>query len=174
MQTPRSTMPTHLHCEDAAAAFCETEVLPHLARGTGELPAHLYQRAAELGWLALGYPEAQGNARPWRCCATLCNRPGAPGQRRADGQPVQSQHWTAAHRPSWAAPSCSARGARGAGERKIAALAITEPGGGTDVIGAQDHGRRAGTIRHRRRENLHHLGYARRLDHGGGAHRPGG
>ena len=49
---------------------------------------------------------------------------------------------------------------------KIAALAITEPGGGSDVAALRTtRAARRRPLRHRRREDLHHLGHARRLDH---------
>jgi acyl-CoA dehydrogenase len=59
----------------------------------------------------------------------------------------------------------------GAAGEQIAALAITEPGGGSDVASLRTTARREGRMGHQRREGLHHLGHARRLDHGGGAHR---
>ena len=50
--------------------------------------------------------------------------------------------------------------------QKIAALAITEPGGGSDVARLACSARRDGdALGDRRREDLHHLGRARRLDH---------
>ena len=56
--------------------------------------------------------------------------------------------------------------------RKIAALAITEPGGGSDVARLACSARRDGdALGHRRREDLHHLGRARRLADRRGAHR---
>ena len=48
--------------EDAARRFIRTEVAPHLNdwEEAGEFPRALYQRAADLGWLGLGFPKALG------------------------------------------------------------------------------------------------------------------
>ena len=48
--------------EDAARRFIHTEVVAHLQawEDAGQFPRALYQRAASLGWLELGYPEAVG------------------------------------------------------------------------------------------------------------------
>ncbi|NDP40411.1 MAG: acyl-CoA dehydrogenase family protein, partial [Rhodoferax sp.] len=53
---------------DAARRFIQTEVAPHLEawEEAGEFPRSLYQRAAALGWLGLGYPEEFGGTpSPW-------------------------------------------------------------------------------------------------------------
>ena len=55
---------------------------------------------------------------------------------------------------------------------KISALAITEPGGGSDVANLAHQGAaRRRSLRRQRREDLHHLGRARRLSDRCGAHR---
>ena len=55
---------------------------------------------------------------------------------------------------------------------KIAALAITEPSGGSDVAQLRTTARlRRWAVGDRRREGLHHLRHACRLDHAGRAHR---
>ena len=123
--------------EDAARRFIQTEVAPHLQawEDAGEFPRHLYERAAGLGWLGLGYPEALGGtSAPWalRNALTIAlARTGGSGGLMASlfshniGLPPVLRHG------SWALqqqviPDVLAG-------RKIAALAITEPGGGTDV-----------------------------------------
>ena len=65
--------------EDAAKRFIDTEVAPHLNdwEEAGEFPRALYGRAAELGWLGLGYPEELGGTpAPWsvRLAAKLLGR----------------------------------------------------------------------------------------------------
>ena len=61
MQTTASAEDiTHLH--DSAQRFVRQEVAPHLAdwEAAQEFPRGLYTRAADLGWLGLGYPEHLG------------------------------------------------------------------------------------------------------------------
>ncbi|OYU42837.1 MAG: acyl-CoA dehydrogenase, partial [Burkholderiales bacterium PBB4] len=123
--------------EDAARRFIQTEVAPHLDawEEAGEFPRTLYQRAAELGWLGLGYPEAFGGTpAPWalRNAMTIAlARTGGSGGLMASlfshniGLPPVVRHGS---------PELQERVLPDvlAGE-KISALAITEPGGGTDV-----------------------------------------
>jgi acyl-CoA dehydrogenase len=54
--------------EDGVRRFVQTEVKPHLEawEEAGEFPRALYQRTADLGWLAMGYPERFGGTpAPW-------------------------------------------------------------------------------------------------------------
>jgi len=123
--------------EDAAIRFVKTEVTPHLGdwEEAGEIPRRLYQRAAELGWLAMGYPEELGGTpSPWsqRNAMTIAlARYGGSGGLLASlfshniGLPPVVRHGSAALQQEVIPPVL-----RG---EKIAALAITEPGGGTDV-----------------------------------------
>jgi acyl-CoA dehydrogenase len=123
--------------EDAAIRFVKTEVAPHLGEWeeAGEIPRRLYQRAAELGWLAMGYPEELGGTpSPWsqRNAMTIAlARHGGSGGLLASlfshniGLPPVVRHGSAALQQEVIPPVL-----RG---EKIAALAITEPGGGTDV-----------------------------------------
>ena len=70
---------------ETAERFAKTEIAPHLEawEKAGELPRDLHRRAAELGLLGLGYPEALGGTpAPWSLrnvlAATLA-RHGASG-----------------------------------------------------------------------------------------------
>ena len=48
--------------------FAQTEVAPHLEawEAAGEFPRGMYKRWADLGWMAMGYPEELGGiAAPW-------------------------------------------------------------------------------------------------------------
>ena len=133
--------------EEAARRFIRTEVAPHLNdwEEAGEFPRALYQRAADLGWLGLGYPEAFGGTpAPWalRNAMTIALAR-SRRQRRPDGQPVQPQHWPAARVAPWLACLAAACDSRCVGgPKKLRALAITEPGGGTDVSALKTTARR--------------------------------
>ncbi len=123
--------------ESAARRFALTEIAPHINdwEEAGEFPRRLYAKAAELGWLALGYPEALGGApSPWHlrnAMTVALARFGGSGGLMAGlfshniGLPPLIRHGSAALQQE-VVPAVL----RG---EKIAALAITEPGGGTDV-----------------------------------------
>jgi acyl-CoA dehydrogenase len=123
--------------EDAARRFVQTEVAPHLNawEEAGEFPRSLYQRAAEMGWLALGYPEEFGGApAPWALRNALTNtlaRVGGSGGLLASlfshniGLPPLVRHGSPELQREMIPDVLAGK--------KIAALAISEPGGGTDV-----------------------------------------
>ncbi len=142
--------PAHGEDQEAIAAmaeavqrFAEREVAPHATAWdeAGEFPRALYTQAAELGLLGLGYPEALGGTpASWRLRnAVTVGAVPLRRQRRRDGQPVFPQHRAAARAAPWQ-PGPAAGGhppvLRG---EKIAALAVTEPGGGSDVARAAHH-----------------------------------
>jgi acyl-CoA dehydrogenase len=134
--------------EDAVRRFAQTEVAPHLSawEDAGEVPRALYRRAAELGWLAMGYPEALGGTPcPWQlrnAMTVALARFGGSGGLMASlfshniGLPPILRHGSAALQQE-IVPAVL----RG---EKIAALAITEPGGGTDVAALRTTARRDG------------------------------
>ena len=123
--------------EDAARRFIQTEVAAHLNdwEEAGEFPRALYQRAADLGWLGMGYPEAFGGTPvPWsvRNAQTIAlARYGGSGGLMASlfshniGLPPVLRHGSPALQQQ-VIPDVLAG-------KKISALCITEPGGGTDV-----------------------------------------
>lgn len=133
---------------DTVERFARTEIAPHVSEwdAAGEFPRALYRRAAELGLLGLGYPEALGGTPAplalrmpaWRA---LC-RFGASGG-------VQASLFS----HNIALPLVVALGSDSvqqevvppvlAGER-IAALGITEPSGGSDVARLKTVARRDG------------------------------
>jgi acyl-CoA dehydrogenase len=134
--------------EDAARRFALTEIAPHVNawEEAGEFPHRLYRHAAELGWLALGYPEALGGTpSPWHlrnAMTVALARFGGSGGLMAGlfshniGLPPLIRHGSAALQQEVVPPVL-----RG---EKIAALAITEPGGGTDVSALRTTARREG------------------------------
>lgn len=134
--------------EQAAQRFIQNEVSPHLQawEDAGEFPRALYRRAAEMGWLGLGYaPEVGGTPVPWslRNALTIAlARQGGSGGLMASlfshniGLPPVVRHGT--HELQLEVIPPVLRG------EKIAALAITEPGGGTDVSALKTTARREG------------------------------
>lgn len=123
--------------EDAARRFIQTEVASHLGdwEEAGEFPRALYKRAAEMGWLEMGYPEAFGGTpSPWtlRNAMTIAlARHGGSGGLMASlfshniGLPPVVRHGSAELQRRVIPDVLQGK--------KISALAITEPGGGTDV-----------------------------------------
>jgi len=134
--------------EDAARKFVQTEVAPHLGawEEAGEIPRSLYQRAAEMGWLEMGYPEEFGGTpSPWKLRNALTialARAGGSGGLMASlfshniGLPPVVRHGSPELQRK-VIPDVLAG-------KKIAALAITEPGGGTDVSALKTTARREG------------------------------
>ena len=126
---------THLH--DSAQRFVRQEVAPHLAdwEAAQEFPRSLYGRAADLGWLGLGYPEHLGGTPAPAALRnvlteTLARESGSGGLMASlfshnIGLPPVLRWGSDALQREVIPPVL-----RG---EKIAALAITEPGGGTDV-----------------------------------------
>ena len=134
--------------EDAAHRFIQTEVQPHLEawEEAGQFPRSLYARAAELGWLGMGYPEELGGTpTPWavRNAMTIAlARTGGSGGLLASlfshniGMPPVLRHGSK-ELQARIIPDVLAG-------RKISALCITEPGGGTDVSALKTTARREG------------------------------
>jgi acyl-CoA dehydrogenase len=134
--------------EDAARKFVQTEVAPNLGawEEAGEIPRSLYQRAAEMGWLEMGYPEEFGGTpSPWKLRNALTialARSGGSGGLMASlfshniGLPPVVRHGSPELQRK-VIPDVLAG-------KKIAALAITEPGGGTDVSALRTTARREG------------------------------
>ena len=133
---------------DTVRRFAESEIAPHVEAwdDAGEFPRALYMRAAQLGLLGLGYPEALGGTPAshalklpaWIALA----RHGRSGGVLASlfshniGLPPVVLHASETVRSEVVPPVL-----RG---EKIAALAITEPGGGSDVAALRTTARRDG------------------------------
>jgi acyl-CoA dehydrogenase len=122
---------------DAVRRFAENEIAPHVQAwdDAGEFPRALYARAAELGLLGLGYPEALGGTPAsyslklpaWIALARYGKSGGVLASLFSHniGLPPVVLHASDAVRSEVVPPVL-----RG---EKIAALAITEPSGGSDV-----------------------------------------
>jgi acyl-CoA dehydrogenase len=117
--------------------FAKAEIAPHVTAwdNAGEFPRRLYTQAAALGLLSMGYPERLGGTpAPWvlrLACAQTISRVGGSGGVLASlfslniGLPPVLAHGTLELQQRVIPPAL-----RG---EKIAALAITESGGGSDV-----------------------------------------
>ena len=128
--------------------FAREELAPHIDawEQAGEIPRELYPRAAALGLLGMGYPEALGGTpASWamrNAVAQTLARHAASGGLQASlfslniGLPPLLRHGSAALQQRVVPPVL-----RG---EKIAALAITEPGGGSDVAALSTRAHRDG------------------------------
>jgi acyl-CoA dehydrogenase len=128
--------------------FMQERVAPHVQdwEDAGELPRSLYREAAELGILGLGYPEELGGTpAPYAVRNALCvamSRWGASGGVMAS---LFSHNIALSSVLRHGAPALQEQVVppvlRG---EEIAALAITEPGGGSDVASLRTTARREG------------------------------
>jgi acyl-CoA dehydrogenase len=130
------------------ARFATKEIAPHVGAWdvAGEFPRTLYKRAAQLGLLGLGYPEDLGGTpasqRMRNAMGYALARHGASGGVFAGllshniGLPPIVRHGSTELQREIVPPVLQ-------GE-KIAALAITEPGGGSDVAALRTTARRDG------------------------------
>ncbi len=128
--------------------FATERIRPHLDawEAAGEIPRDLYREAAALGLLGLGYPEHLGGTpAPWRARNALSQtlaRHGTSGGVMASlfshniGLPPVMAHGSPELQAEMIPPVL-----RG---EKIAALGITEPGGGSDVANLRTIARRDG------------------------------
>ena len=137
----------HESFRDSVRAFVQREIAPHVAAWdeAQTFPRELYERAAQIGLLGLGYPEAYGGtpADGWyRLIATEeIARAGSGGLMASlfshnSGLPPVLAHGSDALKQR-ILPDVL-------GGRRIAALAITEPGGGSDVARLRCSARRDG------------------------------
>ena len=139
--------PDHETFRDSVRTFVEREIAPHVNAWdeAGSFPRSLYRRAAEMGLLGLGYPESLGGtpADGWyRLVAT------EEIARAGSGGLMASLFSHSIGLPPIVAQGSQALQRRIVPEvlagEKIAALAITEPGGGSDVARLCTKARRDG------------------------------
>jgi acyl-CoA dehydrogenase len=133
---------------DTVRRFATERVRPHLDawEAAGEIPRDLYREAADLGLLGLGYPEHLGGTpAPWNARNAMSQtlaRYGTSGGLMASlfshniGLPPVLAHGTPEQQAEIVPPVL-----RG---EQIAALGITEPGGGSDVASLRTTARREG------------------------------
>lgn len=131
------TTPEREQLRKTVRSFVEQDILPHLNQweSDGEIPRELHKKAAALGLLGAGFPEGVGGEGGDLADAILIceemHQAGASGGLFASlfTHGIALPHLVAAgdpeHIEKWVRPTL-------AGE-KIGSLAITEPGGGSDV-----------------------------------------
>ncbi|MFT7838650.1 acyl-CoA dehydrogenase family protein [Saccharothrix sp. BKS2] len=127
--------------------FTEREVVPHLAdwERAGELPRELHRRAAAIGLLAIGFPEAAGGAGDLLDTVVVTEELIQAGGSSGLVAALFTHGIAVPHIIDAGGPGLVDRFARPAlaGEL-IGALAITEPGGGSDVAALRTTARRDG------------------------------
>lgn len=128
--------------------FVEKEMVPHAEawEAAGEFPRTLWRRLGELGFLGLEYPETYGGAGGdfpstvvlWEELARCRSNGVAMGVfvHTDMASPHLWQAGTEAQKRRWMPAIC-----RG---DAICAIAVTEPGGGSDVAGLRTRARRVG------------------------------
>jgi acyl-CoA dehydrogenase len=127
----------HAHLRDQVRRFARAEIAPHASawEEANEFPRALYLKAAEAGGMGIGYPEDVGGSG-----GDLSHVLAAGEELVIAGRSVGVAASLGSHRI--ALPPIIAFGSRELKARvvppvlrgeKIAALAITEPGGGSDV-----------------------------------------
>ncbi|GAB3468213.1 acyl-CoA dehydrogenase family protein [Polaromonas eurypsychrophila] len=148
MKPPPFDLEALADISESVKRFAQREIAPHVTQwdDAGEFPRALYRQAADLGLLALGYPEALGGTpASWRMrnamTLALCRYGGSGGVLASlfshnIGLPPVLAHGSTALQQ--AVIPAVLRG------EKIAALAITEPGGGSDVAALRTTARRDG------------------------------
>ncbi len=141
--------PDHLAFRDVVRRFVELEIEPfaHEWDEAGTFPRELYEKAAAIGLLGLGFPEQYGGIEVdnfmWIVAVQELARAGAGGisaslNSNSIGAPPIARAGT---------PELKARVLPEIiSGRKISALAITEPGGGSDVASLRTTARRDGDV----------------------------
>lgn len=139
---------THEMVRRTVSRFVQEQVLPHIDdwEEAGEFPRELYQQAAAAGILGIGYPERFGGVGEHDLFMKIAASEEL--MRSTSGGLVASLGSLDIALPpvlKWARPEVRERVVpevlRG---EKIAALAITEPNGGSDVAGIRTRARRDG------------------------------
>ena len=174
---------THAQLRDQARRFAEKHIAPHAFEWdeAGEFPVELYKEASRAGLIGLFYPETYGGgggdlSHAAAAAEMLILHGKSPGTSASLGShgialPPIVLAGTEAQKQRFLPPVL-----RG---EKIAALAVTEPGGGSDVAALRTTRHpRWRSLRRQRDQDLHHLRVPRgsrsppwsapdRQDHGG-------
>jgi acyl-CoA dehydrogenase len=137
----------HEAFRDMVRRFVDKEIAPHAAAWdeAGEFPRSLYLRAGELGLLGLGFPVEHGGVAADRFMCLILTQALARAGAGGISAGLMSHTIGAPPIARAAQPEVKARVLPEIlSGRKISALAITEPGGGSDVAQLKTTARRDG------------------------------
>src|ERR1700716_432076 len=137
----------HEAYREVVRRFVEKEIMPfaHQWDEAGGFPRELYEKAAEIGLLGLGFPEQYGGTEVdnfmWIVAVQVLARAGAGGvsaslKSNSRGAPPIARAGTPEFKARVLPEILSGQ--------KISALAITEPSGGSDVANLRTKARRDG------------------------------
>ncbi|MGB3864411.1 MAG: acyl-CoA dehydrogenase family protein [Xanthobacteraceae bacterium] len=139
----------HVAFRDVVRRFVQSEIEPYANEWdeAGTFPRELYRKAADIGLLGLGFPEEYGGTPAdnfmWIVAVQELARAGAGGVNASlSSHSIGAPPIARAGRPEFKAkvlPEILSG-------MKISALAITEPGGGSDVAGLRTSARREGDV----------------------------
>src|ERR1700734_114667 len=139
----------HAAYREVVRRFVEKEIEPyaHAWDEAGEFPRELYRKAAEIGLLGLGFPQAYGGTEVdrfmWIVAVQELARAGAGGISAS----LKSNSIGAPPIARAGSPEFKARVLPEIlSGKKISALAITEPSGGSDVANLRTTARREGDV----------------------------
>jgi acyl-CoA dehydrogenase len=139
----------HIAYRDVVRRFVEKEIEPyaHAWDEAGEFPRALYGKAAAIGLLGLGFPEEYGGVPADQFMKIVASEELARAGAGGVGASLMSHTIGSPPIARAARPEVKARVlAEVLSGRKISALAITEPSGGSDVASLRTTARRDGDV----------------------------
>ena len=139
----------HIAYRDVVRRFLKKEIEPyaHAWDEAGEFPRALYEKAAAIGLLGLGFPEEYGGVPADQFMKIVASEELARAGAGGVGASLMSHTIGSPPIARAARPEVKARVlAEVLSGRKISALAITEPSGGSDVASLRTTARREGDV----------------------------
>jgi acyl-CoA dehydrogenase len=139
----------HIAYRDVVRRFVKKEIEPyaHAWDEAGEFPRALYEKAAAIGLLGLGFPEEYGGVPADQFMKIVASEELARAGAGGVGASLMSHTIGSPPIARAARPEVKARVlAEVLSGRKISALAITEPSGGSDVASLRTTARREGDV----------------------------
>lgn len=128
----------HRDFQDVCRSFVARELKPRVreAEAAGTFPAELWTKMAEAGLLGIAHPEEYGGTGGGALAMTILSEELAHASGGLAITPLVSSYMAAPHLAKFGTPAQKERWLRPllAGEA-VAAIAVTEPGAGSDVAG---------------------------------------